>query len=799
MLRNKRKFLIVLMFFLFSITVRASYIETNKDTKMPPDTVTYIIQEPTDMQYLATVGDLKFYYRDSRDVFAIHDTRNGYTWKTGLDIAGEDELKTACEVLLASETPPTDEEIDAVCRPYEDFMNTRFEAFSNSLLTLEYYNDSNNVNRTPSTHPTETGTSTLMMVNGDPTHYRLEIPFYVIDLTVFVHIYLTEDGLSLEIRDDEIQGEDQNLISSFIFTPLMGASGGATISFNKDTMQYGRAADAVAKPQIPGYIMVPDGSGALIRFEDYATSISSYYGSIYGRDYSIDTYFDRVETNFVPLKQPGLPIYGIAHGNRQAAFFAHATEGAEFMELVVSPQNGVAPNRSLYTFAFARFNYNTLIYQVYNNAGSGYTTMLEERPRFDIKQNYVFLAGNGSTDGYPADYVGMAKKYQDILIDNGTLTPTDRQLSHMPIRLDFIMADAMDSLIGTTDVVVTTIDQVKEILTKLNDNGVFSINSGLYGYQKGGITLGDKDAPRFSRSIGTKREFDHVITSLNEKDIDVSLAMDYATIYKEQMALIGNATKHANGWYIREYLRNEVGPVNERYFARPVLIASWILSHEKATRSIGATSYTYEGFTDLLYSDYSKKGTTITEAIALYQQSLEKIQANYKINAVRPNLYLWPFIDRYLQAPMFTSQYLIETDTIPFLQLVLHGAMEIYASYANFSFYTDADVLRMIDYNVYPSFILTHDPAYELISTNSSNFYSTEFALYESRIYDIYDEMNRAYISVLNADWVDRQVYLPGVIVNTYSNGVKIIINYTDALINYQGRSVTALSFRVVD
>ncbi|HOI85961.1 MAG TPA: DUF5696 domain-containing protein [Acholeplasmataceae bacterium] len=799
MLRNKRKILIVVMFLLFSITVRASYIETNKDTKMPPDTVTYVIEEPTDMQYLATVGDLKFYYRDSRDVFAIHDTRNGYTWKTGLDIAGEDELKEACEILLASETPPTDEEIDAVCLPYEDFMNTRFEAFSNSLVTLEFYNDSNGVNRTPSTHPTETGPSTLMMVNGDPTHYRLEIPFYVIDLTVFVHIYLTEDGLSLEIKDDELQGEDQNLISSFIFTPLMGASGGATISFDKTEMDYGRAADAVDKPQIPGYIMVPDGSGALIRFEDYDTSISSYYGNVYGSDYSTDTYYDRVETNFVPIKQPGLPIYGIAHGNRQAAFFAHATEGEEFMELVVSPQNGVAPNRSAYTFAFARFNYNTLIYQVYNNAGSGYTTMMEERPHYDIRQNYVFLAGDGSLDGYPADYVGMAKKYKDILIEDGVLTPREDELINMPIRLDFIMADAMDSLIGTTDVVVTTIDQVKDILTTLTDQGVFSINSGLYGYQKGGITLGDKDAPRFSRAIGTKREFDRVITDLNEQGIDVSLALDYATIYEQQMSLIGNATKHANGWYIREYLRNEVGPVNERYFARPSVIASWIISHEKATRSLGATSYTYEGFTELLYSDYNKKGATITEAIDMYQTSLQKIKTNYKVNGVRPNQYLWPYIDRYLQAPMFTSQYLIETDTVPFLQLVLQGAMEVYATYANFSFYTDADVLRMIDYNVYPSFMLTHDPAYELISTNSSNFYSTEFSLYQDRIVSIYDEMNRAYINVLNANWIDRQVYLPGVIVNTYSNGVKIVINYTDSLISYQGNSVTAQSFRVLD
>lgn len=799
MLHLKKRLLIIVIFFLFGFTVQAAYIESAKDTKMPPDTVSYVIEEPTDMQFLTQVGDLKYYYRDSRDVFAIHDTRNGYTWKTGLDIAGQDELEDACELLLERETPPTDAEIDAVCLPYEDFMNTRFEAFSNSLLTMEYYNTSYSVNRTPSTHPTEAGTSTLMMVNNDQRHYRLEIPFYTIDVTVFVHIYLNEDGLSLEIRDEEITGTDTNLISSFIFTPLMGASGGATIAFNKDTMEYGRSQDAVAKPQIPGYMFVPDGSGALIRFQDYDTTIASYYGSIYGKDYSMDTYYDRVEPGFVPLKQPGLPIYGIAHGNRQAAFFAHATSGAEHMEIVASPQDGVAPNRSAYNFVFSRFNFNTLIFQVYNNNGDGYNSLLDERLHYDIKQNYVFLSGDGSSDGYPADYVGMAKKYRDILIEDGMLNPSTQTHEEMPIRLDFVMSDAMDSLIGTTDVVVTTIDQVKDILIKLSDDGIQNINSGLYGYQKGGITLGDKDRPDFVRRIGTQRDFDRVIGEMNEKNIDLSLALDYATIYKEQMSLIGNASKHANGWYIREYLRNEVGPVNEKYFARPTLVAQWILTHEKSVRSLGLSSFTYEGFTDRLYSDFGKNGVTTTEAMALYQNSLAAIDENYMINGVRPNHYLWPYIDRYLQAPMFTSQHLIETDTVPFLQMVLNQHMEVYAVYSNFSFYTQSDILRMIDYNVYPSFILTHDPAYELISTNSSNLYSTEFTLYEELIHQIYQTMNQAYEEVLGASWVDREVIMPGVIVNTYDNGIRIVINYTDELINFESNAVTALSYRVLD
>jgi hypothetical protein len=222
-------------------------------------------------------------------------------------------------------------------------------------------------------------------------------------------------------------------------------------------------------------------------------------------------------------------------------------------------------------------------------------------------------------------------------------------------------------------------------------------------------------------------------------------------------------------------------------------------SHEKRVRSLGMQSLTYAGMTNQLYGDYGRNQIDIQGVIDLYQNTLEGISESYGINAVNPNQYLWRNVSRYLQSPMFTSQYLIQTDTVPFLQIVLSGSMEVYATYANFSFYTETDILRMIDYNVYPSFILTHDPSYKLISTNSSNFYSTEFELYEDLIHHIYRRMNTAYQSVLGSQWMDRIVVSPGVIVNRYANGVEIVINYTNDIQTYNGRTISPLNYRVLD
>lgn len=795
MLLNKKKLMIFLIIFLSSMTLDAAYIESSKDTKLPPDSVTYVISEPTDMQFLKAVGPFKYYFRDSRDVFAIFDTRNGYTWKTGLDIEFDSVIRDNCDALLERTDPvATEAEILETCVPLEDRMNTLYEGIGNSLLSMEYYDTSLGI-KTISSASEDSVRSTLMMVNNDDTHYRLDVTFDVIDVMVSVHIYLTSNGLEYEVRDDEINGNDTNKIAAFIFSPFLGASGGQQLFFDMAEMDYPRASAAVAKPRIPGYIFLPDGSGALMRFQDNTTSLSTYIGDVYGADLSTNTYHYRYQNPYVPMKDPSMPVFGVAHGNRQAAFVAYATQGAEFMEIIASPHN----NRTPYNYVYSRFTYNQLYQQIYNQSGAGYPTLFEERNHYDIRLKYDFLQGDGSTDGYPADYVGMAKKYRDHLIEYDILQDNLIESEEMPIRLDFIMSDAMNNLIGTRDVVVTTIDQVDEILTKLHTSGIKNINSGLYGYQKGGITLGDKDRPNWINAIGTKRDFERVIENMNDLGIDVSLALDYVSIYEEQMSLLGNASKHLNGWYIREHLIREVGPVSDMYFARPTLVASWMKSHEKSVRSLGMQSLTYAGMTNQLYGDYGRNEIDIHGVIDLYQNTLDTLKETYAINAINPNQYLWAQVSRYLQSPMFTSQYLIQTDTVPFLQLVLNGSMEVYATYANFSFYTETDILRMIDYNVYPSFILTHDPSYELISTNSSNFYSTEFNLYEEMIHHMYERMNGAYESVLGSQWVDRLVVAPGVIVNQYANGVEIVINYTDEIQVYDGRTVSPLNYRVLD
>jgi hypothetical protein len=104
----------------------------------------------------------------------------------------------------------------------------------------------------------------------------------------------------------------------------------------------------------------------------------------------------------------------------------------------------------------------------------------------------------------------------------------------------------------------------------------------------------------------------------------------------------------------------------------------------------------------------------------------------------------------------------------------------------------------MVDYNIYPNFVLTEEPAYLLTDTLSRNFYSTEYILYEELMVHVYEEVNGALATVINANWVNRTVVENGIIINEYDNGISIVINYTDEDYIYNSVTVASESYQVI-
>lgn len=797
MKKSGRIALSVLLLSLFIIlpcwAALAGFIPNNRDTRPDPEAMPLNIPLKNQDKYVKLYENGHFVYSFKKDtmVLAVTDKRNGYTWTSGVDNITNraiDDMND--EAQKKGEKPPH--------LPKEDRLNQIYTGIANSLVSLESYDESNNV-KLRSIANTDKCESEIAKVSDD--HYVITARHREPKITFKLHIRFTEEGLNLSIPSSEVELKEEggNRLSAFILAPFMGATGGIKVYWDDKSQSYDKK---VPNEMLPGYVLVPDGSGALIRFRRNANVIKPYVGDVFGADPAQASYYYKNASNRVEFPDPVMPVFGIAHGRDQNAFVAYAESGGEYMQVIVSPDN----NMTAYCYAYPRFEVNHLYFQPYNKRGDGVFSLMEEPNRFDISMNYDFLEGDGSDGSPAANYVGMAQRYRQALIRDGVLREKGRLVNSgdIPLHLDFLMSGSKRAVVGYRDEVLTTAKQASEILRKLNEAGITKINASLMGWEKGGYTLGKPWAADFTRHIGSRGDYEALIKQMDASGGSLSFMQDYVRINESQLSLNGNAAKHVSGYYA-EY--NDLSlPISKMYYASPRKSLEWLRDQTGRLEGLGVREFNIRGIGQYLLSDYDSRGSegTVSDVIKETKKAIQALAQKGTVSVETPNSYLWAETDRFRQAPVTSSQQLNETDNVPFLQMVLGNSMEVYAPYSNFSFYTQGDRLRMIDYNVYPSFVLTKESAHLLTSTNLSSYYSTEFAFYDRLIRDVYETVNGALKPVQGMTWIDRDVLAPGVIRNLYQDPSgkarkAIVINYTDAAYEADGVSVGAQNYAVID
>ncbi|HPG43966.1 MAG TPA: DUF5696 domain-containing protein, partial [Acholeplasmataceae bacterium] len=143
------------------------------------------------------------------------------------------------------------------------------------------------------------------------------------------------------------------------------------------------------------------------------------------------------------------------------------------------------------------------------------------------------------------------------------------------------------------------------------------------------------------------------------------------------------------------------------------------------------------------------------------------------------------------------SHYVTFDDTVPFLSIVLSGSIPLYGPFANFYPYAKDELLRLIDFGVYPSFIITEESSKLLLETNLESIYASSFDDIKPAIYRYYNFVNDALKHVIGEQIVARDVIDEGVVKVTYSSGTYIVINYLDIPYTYLAETIDAKGYRV--
>ncbi len=652
-------------------------------------------------ELLGSVNNLSLYVKEEDLSFRVVNTDTGYLWGSNFNFD-----------YLEEDSPLKDEgDLGA---------NQDWKRIFNSPVAVGYYHRTN-LREEYLYSNFSSRKSFKNITTTNKVGFSSRVNFFLSKINFDFSVYIDEDGLHFEVPFDSItEGETLKLASIKLY-PFFGAA---------------------KRNRIPGYVFIPDGMGALIRFDDDNTK-GAYSKRFFGPDYGI-----YLSSNEKPLT---FNTYGVVHGINQNAFLGVVDEGASHAILSHFPSR----TNTDFNHTYVTYEYRKDYIQYLNKSKTSSVNLVqEEKNKFDIKQSFYFLSGSD------ANYVGMANRYKEDLIENGTLIKTNNE--EIPIHFDVLMSESKKAFIGRKVFSMTKVSELEEIIKRLNEREISNVTLTLRGWQKGGYSYTAPSYGSVERKIGGSRK----LKAFSETHENIYLEADYFKVSSRG----SHYSKRDVGQSIgQELLKEDEG---RYYFLRPDVSLKKYESHLKTMEKI--SDGTHLSSINYLYSEFvSNKNRE--QQIKTIKEFLEK--AN-KTSVSKPFSYLLG-ADRITDVELYSSQQKRFSDTVPFMAIVLSGYKDVFGRNGNFFANTNNELLRLIDYHIYPSFYITNESSYYLLNTESEHIYTSRYLDWEEEIIKQYNYVNDALKYVLNESIVKREVLDVGFVKVEYSNGVIIYINYS--------------------
>lgn len=603
----------------------------------------------------------------------------------------------------------------------------------------------------------------------DDSGFSAKIYWKEYEFGLTVHVSLEGDALVAEVPEESfVENGKDSYIGTVSLFPMLGYS-------YLDNQE--------------GYMFIPDGNGALIYLDDKDGRYASGYSQmIYGTDAGFTEsttetlLWGRYRT--VNSSEKVLaPVFGMAHTDDQLGYLAIVEEGEKRASIEAQP-NGVMVD---YNRCYAKFLVRRTYIQPLNNSNSGTMTSVEaDRTHGNLRMRYLLLAGED------AGYSGMAVAYRDYLLDNGLIQRRDNSYK---TRVDFLGTEREEFLISTRAVVMTDVDQIREIYGQLQAAGVDSVLSVYKGWQKGGmyhIPIGKYKA---DGGIGGTGALTDLILDSAEKGYDLYLYNDALRANPEESNTTFNIVKKVNKRRLEISTRGYV--YDTFHYLLPTRSDYNLDKFVKSYTSKGVNNLAVAGVSNNLFSySYGSNYYDRIFTADTYQSSIADIAGQTNLILEKPFAYLWNYTGAMLDMPLGTSDFMYEDEKVPFFSIVLKGIVPMYSEYVNFEANKQEFRLQMLEAGVYPSFYVTYEDSADLIYTNSADLYSTRYSTYGDTIVEYDADFRRAAALTGDAMILRHEMLAEGVNKVTYDNGVVFYINYNQDAVTVDGITVDGLSYK---
>lgn len=578
---------------------------------------------------------------------------------------------------------------------------------------------------------------------------------------------IISEGIEEEVWEDpDTDPEKKQSVMNVALLPFMGAAGSDD----------------------EGYLIIPDGSGALIHFNNGRTGAAIYQQDVYGRDDALTIRKAATTTYDV-----NMPLFGIVRNGR--ALMA-VVENGDYQAQLNAMVNGQLTGYSNAYFAvqYIHMEANTIM------PGSEHSTDVM------LPTNAFRDMGNFTVRYYPlaaenATYADVAAAYRAQLGLKESIADAATQQLEMVASIPSI-----DTFLGVpyeSVRVLTSYEQAAQTLRDFAAEGLNDLTLRYTGWSKQSVRGKMVTGLDLDNRLGGKKAFDGLRQAVKETGAEMVLAVDLIDIYEDGNGYwsLFAATDSVNSTakQVPEFLQSTG-------YQDPEGKPWYLLSPDKVPEAARKLAENLSGQVDgvslsmlgnTVYSSFGKTGISRTSAGMYWQQALETLSGKIQtLSAKTASAYAFPYIEQVDATPCASSRFEVTDMEIPFYQMVTHGAMVLYTEPANEDGNVRKALLRAIEYGMYPS--------WRVIAGDTALLSGTDYASWHAASLDAWREEIKntaAWMAPLGVyagmQMTGHEQVTATLSVTTYANGDMVLVNYGSEDAEHLGVTVPALGYAI--
>ena len=566
-------------------------------------------------------------------------------------------------------------------------------------------------------------------------------------ITVPLTITVEEGALCAAVDTAKIEETTQTWIRSLSLLPYFGAGNSAA----------------------EGYMLVPDGSGALIRFNNGKTAAAFYDAELYGADLSKVSSVNKLVT-----QQSYLPVFGLQ--NNSNGFLA-VIDGATANATVHAE---VAGKRTSYNAVSAAFTLrDSSVVSIGDNQVTDYEEKIKEIGTLSVR--YYFYSNGGG-------YSEMASLYRQYLethhgLKAGTTSPAAyiQVLNSYPETKSFLGFDYLEQK------ALTTYDGTAALIKKLQESGVSDLSAVLKNWDSGSTKESITKKPQFASVLGGRSDYNDLSAFGEEQQIPLYLSTRI-TAYRSNgwFSNFWDAARTIENVNIRRYeyslsTSREDTESRPQYLLSPTRVQGKVETLAKSFGKKGLNRITVDDLATLTYADYTRSATiTKSQSVTYFTKALAGLkEQGMSMISEGANAYALPYLDAVLGAPTTHSGYDIEDEAVPFYQLVLNGVMDYTTPALNLSSDVKGMFLWALESGSRPLYMLAENEGAAL-EGSYSRYYSIDSANWIDTVAAQYAGFRAIWDKTDGMAIASHELVAEGVALVIYENGARLLVNRTN-------------------